>query len=437
MIDYNVGVPGNGSIETQTLPPVDVPEAQWLSHPILSRAQLTAAGDALEWPDASVEQLTVLREITLARAGDQLVARVAPQFNFDRFVDSTFNEEQSVPPIGRVDDAQRYYTRVTDNGFHVVGVFTAVTIAGRRRYFQWLTNTWVEIGQSGFLYVRDDLDTHFSEVEDAQLEQYQPGATITDVPVQNEQWSMEHFEARFGAHAAMPAPETMEPVLAGARTMSAHVAEPVEAHASAPAPVSAPYPFAPPVTVAESKTAPAPVSAPAPVAPPAPSAPPMDVAVINPSPMPESDARAQQGIASALATIAHRGQLDRIGAAYIDHPARVAERFDWRNEPIHHAAAWLHSVMEDSDITEQDLREAGIRPEIVSIVSVLTRRSDVSDVDYYAAINADPIARAVKLADIADNSAPWRARRLDPESQAEFAARHAVARTALGAAPGE
>ena len=458
MIDDNISMPGTGFIDTQSLSPVDVPEAHWPAHPILSRAQLSATGNALEWPDASAEQLPLLLEITVLRNGDQIVARLAPRFNFDLFVDATFNEQQSVPQIGRVDDVQRYYLRATDNGFHVVGVFSAVTITGRRRYYQWLTSTWVEIGQSGFLHVRDDVDTHFTEVDDDQLEQYQPGATTTDVPSQSERWSMEHFEARFGAHAAdltppsaaAPTPQPTAAPATAAASAPAHAAVPDGAHLPAPIPaaMTAPMPesvvstpvvfepmvFEPEITEPEIVES---VAAEPEVALSEEKSTPMNAAHLNPAPLPESDAKIQQGIASALATIAHRGQFDRIGAAYIDHPARVAERFDWRNEPIHHAAAWLHSVMEDSDITERDLLEAGIRPEIVDIVQLLTRRSDVPDGDFYARINAHPIARAVKLADIADNSAAWRTRRLDAATQAEFETRYAVARTALGAMSGE
>ncbi|HEY9498065.1 MAG TPA: hypothetical protein VIQ78_03485, partial [Terrimesophilobacter sp.] len=153
--------------------------------------------------------------------------------------------------------------------------------------------------------------------------------------------------------------------------------------------------------------------------------------------MTEADAMVQHGIAAALASIAHRGQVDKIGAAYIDHPARVAERFDWLGEPVHHCAAWLHDVVEDSDITEQDLLDAGILPATVDVVALLTRRNDVSDGDYYARIKANPIARAVKLADIADNCAAWRVRRLDPELQASFAQKYSAARVALEAVPGE
>ena len=65
-----------------------------------------------------------------------------------------------------------------------------------------------------------------------------------------------------------------------------------------------------------------------------------------------------------IATRAHRGQTDKTGADYIDHPRRVAER------TRHYAAAdqqeaaqvvaWLHDVVEDTGVTLDDLREAAL-----------------------------------------------------------------------------
>lgn len=429
-IDENGSEPGTGFIDTAPLRPVDVPQQYWAAHPILSRASLNASGDALEWPTATFEQLAELREIVLVRDNGMLVARHGARFNFDRFVDATFDENQPVPRIGRLDDVQRYYTRVTDNGFHVVGVFCAVTIHGRRRYFQWLTGTWVDIGQSGFLYVRDDLDTHFSEIGETQLEEYQPGATTVPVPVGDDEWTMENFEAHFSRKSETGSAPTGTAVPEATRTEAPVASLPVVVeHPADPAAGSetedssnereegAQHVAEVPTLDGDGHSHPA-----------------RDA---DDLPMTEVDAIVQHGMAAALASIAHRGQIDKIGAAYIDHPARVAERFDWLGEPVHHCAAWLHDVVEDSDITEQDLLDAGILPATVDVVALLTRRNDVSDGDYYARIKANPIARAVKLADIADNCAAWRVRRLDPELQASFAQKYSAARVALEAVPGE
>lgn len=351
-----------------------VPETHWPVHPVLSRARLSDHGDALEWPTATFEQLAVLREVTLARSADGLVAAMPARFNFDRFVDATVDEYDPAPQLGDGDDRQRFYTRVTGNGFHVVGVFTAITVEGRRRYFQWLTNSWVEIGQSGFLYVRDDLDTRFSEVEPAQLEEYQPGATTT--PVGGE-------EERPAADAAPVPPASAVP--------------PVPLASAVPPvpPASAPWPAAPSVRSAE--------------------------------------AGIQRGIAVALATIAHRSQVDAGGAALIDHPARVAERFDAERDPVRHCAAWLHDILESSDLTERDLLDAGVLPEIVEVVSLLTVREGAS-ADQLARLAGHPDALAVKLASLEDNSAPWRLRRLAGDVRARLEREHAEARADLDAA---
>jgi (p)ppGpp synthase/HD superfamily hydrolase len=145
----------------------------------------------------------------------------------------------------------------------------------------------------------------------------------------------------------------------------------------------------------------------------------------------DMDAATQRARAQAIASIAHRGQVDKLGAAYLDHPARVADQFDRNAQPLQHCAAWLHDVVEDSDITEQDLLNAGVLPAIVEAVGLLTRRDDVPDALYYERISWHPIARAVKLADIADNTAEWRTRGLDHDTRARLSQKYARARAYL------
>ena len=79
----------------------------------------------------------------------------------------------------------------------------------------------------------------------------------------------------------------------------------------------------------------------------------------------------QVAAAKAIATIAHKGQKDKLGADYIGHPARVAKMLVDKNaEPAAIAAAWLHDVIEDCadifhgeprfGITAKDLLNAGV-----------------------------------------------------------------------------
>jgi (p)ppGpp synthase/HD superfamily hydrolase len=128
--------------------------------------------------------------------------------------------------------------------------------------------------------------------------------------------------------------------------------------------------------------------------------------------------------AKAIAVIAHRTQEDKIGVAYIEHPRRVAARL---SNPREVAAAWLHDVVEDCNISAQDLLDAGISQDVVDAVVLLTRTEDVAKDDYYKAIRKNPIALAVKLADIADNTDETRTRQLEPVDRGRLAQRYRAA----------
>lgn len=135
--------------------------------------------------------------------------------------------------------------------------------------------------------------------------------------------------------------------------------------------------------------------------------------------------------AEAIATILHRGQADKAGDDYIEHPRRVASHFDPESEPTEHAVAWLHDTIEDCDVLPQDLREAGMPDAVVDVVILLTRRGGIPADDYYRAIRRDPVALRVKLADIADNTDPARAARLDEATRERLAQKYAHAREIL------
>jgi len=149
------------------------------------------------------------------------------------------------------------------------------------------------------------------------------------------------------------------------------------------------------------------------------------------------DVATQVALARAIATVAHRSQKDKVGAAYISHPARVASRFDPILQPLEHCVAWLHDVIEDTGTTAADLRSAGIQAGIVDAVVLLTRSEEVASEDYYCRIAAHPSARAVKLADIDDNADPERTRLLDDETRTRLARKYADARQLLAPAGGD
>lgn len=146
----------------------------------------------------------------------------------------------------------------------------------------------------------------------------------------------------------------------------------------------------------------------------------------------EWDAGIQVALARAIAVMAHRTQTDKAGAAYITHPARVAARFDPAAKPLEHCAAWLHDVVEDTDLTLDDLWAAGIHPKVLALVALLTRRPEFSSGEYYSRIAAEPRARAVKAADIDDNTDPARWQKLHPNVRARLKSKYGRARQALG-----
>lgn len=101
-----------------------------------------------------------------------------------------------------------------------------------------------------------------------------------------------------------------------------------------------------------------------------------------------------------IATAAHKGQKDKAGAAYINHPLFVSSLVGTNEEK---AAALLHDVLEDTEQTQSDLLEAGIPEDVVQAVVILTKRKDVDYCDYLRSVKNNEIARKVKIADLTHN----------------------------------
>ena len=111
--------------------------------------------------------------------------------------------------------------------------------------------------------------------------------------------------------------------------------------------------------------------------------------------------QSQESIARAIAERAHAGQVDKAGKPYIGHPAHVAVSVEGDKAK---AVAWLHDVVEDTPMTFDDLRAAGIDDEVLAALELLTHDKTVPYMEYVAAIRENDLARTVKLADLAHNS---------------------------------
>lgn len=106
-------------------------------------------------------------------------------------------------------------------------------------------------------------------------------------------------------------------------------------------------------------------------------------------------------LALSIATEAHRGQFDKAGIDYIEHPIFVASQVNSAEEK---AVALLHDVIEDSSITAEELLNAGLPETVVTAVQILSKKKGQDYHTYLKTVKSNPIARAVKLADLKHNS---------------------------------
>jgi (p)ppGpp synthase/HD superfamily hydrolase len=105
--------------------------------------------------------------------------------------------------------------------------------------------------------------------------------------------------------------------------------------------------------------------------------------------------------AIAIAATAHAGQVDKGGAPYILHPLKVMLRMSTLEERI---VAVLHDVVEDCDISLEDLRQEGFSEEVLTAIESVTKVPDESYEDFVERAAQNPIGRVVKLADLEENS---------------------------------
>ncbi|MFB6392698.1 HD domain-containing protein [Polymorphospora lycopeni] len=134
--------------------------------------------------------------------------------------------------------------------------------------------------------------------------------------------------------------------------------------------------------------------------------------------------------ADQLAARAHHGQVDKAGNPYIGHPRAVAAALaQYGDDAV--MAGLLHDVVEDTDVTLDDLRAAGYPEVVVRAVDAVTRRPGETYMNLIRRAAADPLGRLVKLADNAHNSDPARLALLAPEQRTQLVERYAKARTLL------
>ena len=98
---------------------------------------------------------------------------------------------------------------------------------------------------------------------------------------------------------------------------------------------------------------------------------------------------------------AHKEQEDKSGLPYVFHPFHLAEQMQDETTTI---VALLHDVVEDTDYTLEELKKEGFGDAVIDALALLTHDDDTPYIDYVARIKENPVAKAVKLADLAHNS---------------------------------
>jgi hypothetical protein len=145
-------------------------------------------------------------------------------------------------------------------------------------------------------------------------------------------------------------------------------------------------------------------------------------------------------LALEIATKAHLGQTDKLGANYIDHPLRVHrnllshpeyQALDQQSQDDCQVAALLHDVIEDSGkgpgserFTKEDLLKLGFTPRSIELTELLTRKDHIPADEYYADIDNDEHAKLVKWSDIADNRNVERVAKLNDADAARLKDRY-------------
>ena len=118
--------------------------------------------------------------------------------------------------------------------------------------------------------------------------------------------------------------------------------------------------------------------------------------------------------AMKLCFAAHKDQVDKSGVPYVFHPFHLAEQMQDEQTTI---AALLHDVAEDSGYTLEDLAAMGFDEAVINALRLLTHDKRVPNLEYVARLRTDPIARAVKLADLRHNSDLSRLDAVDEEAR--------------------
>ena len=109
----------------------------------------------------------------------------------------------------------------------------------------------------------------------------------------------------------------------------------------------------------------------------------------------------------------HKGQTDKSGQPYFLHPMRVALNC---KTPAQKTVAFLHDILEDTPMTQDNLRDFGFSTKVIEAIRCVTRAEGESYDEFIARCSLNPIGRYVKIRDLKDNLNISRLYKLDSAS---------------------
>ena len=98
---------------------------------------------------------------------------------------------------------------------------------------------------------------------------------------------------------------------------------------------------------------------------------------------------------------AHKEQTDKSGMPYVFHPFYLASQMTDETSTV---VALLHDVVEDTEITFEDLKQMDFPDEVIEALTLLTHEEGVPYMEYIKKIKENETAKKVKLADLRHNS---------------------------------
>jgi (p)ppGpp synthase/HD superfamily hydrolase len=111
-------------------------------------------------------------------------------------------------------------------------------------------------------------------------------------------------------------------------------------------------------------------------------------------------------LAKVIAKAAHYGQHYNVVEPYFDAhvvPVYHAVMKDVRSSHYHGQVAYLHDVVEDTNITLEDLEAAGFDYSVVVAVDAITRREGELYFEYIHRVKRNRLAKLVKYHDLQAN----------------------------------